>query len=247
MAPRIDQPHHQLDAFGACFAHVIHVRHAGAAARARRSDDPGTRCPIRLLIKPARGPCSWWLMPPVPQICTFKARRTAPRPCEWRVPELETAPAGRHRVLHDIDRERNDRTRPRVGLAAHQRQRHRQAMIDIHSVDDGEIEIVLDHRLRDVRRQLRMPFHDRHRPRPPAFIGGCELRRAADGEGRNEIEAESRRVIVVDQEDDVGRVLRDPRFRRLVAGEQRLPVVSPVLPRSSARRWPARARCKRWQ
>ena len=23
------------------------------------------------LISPARGPCSWWLMPPVPQICTF--------------------------------------------------------------------------------------------------------------------------------------------------------------------------------
>ena len=23
------------------------------------------------LMNPARGPCSWWLMPPVPQICTF--------------------------------------------------------------------------------------------------------------------------------------------------------------------------------
>jgi hypothetical protein len=98
-------------------------------------------------------------------------------------------------------------------------------VIHIHAIDDGEIEIILDHRMRNVRRQLRMPFHDRHRPRPPTFIGGFVLRRTADREGRNEIEVESGRVIVVNQEDDVGCVSRKPRFGGLVAGEHGLPVV----------------------
>ena len=39
---------------------------AGSAIRRSRK-----RLSHSLLIRPARGPCSWWLMPPVPQICTL--------------------------------------------------------------------------------------------------------------------------------------------------------------------------------
>ncbi len=163
-----------------------------------------------------------------------------------RLAELVAAIARRRRVLHDVDRERNHLARPRLRLAEHQRQRHGEAVIDVHPIDDREVEIGLDHRLRDVLGELRMPLDDRHRPRAPAFVGRLELLRAADRERRNDVEAERRRVIVVDEEDDVGRVLRHPALRELVALEQRRPVRLGRLAQVDApRRSPARARTRR--
>jgi hypothetical protein len=55
-------------------------------------------------------------------------------------------------------------------LTEHQRQRHGQTVIDVHPVDDREIEILLDHGLRDVRRKLRAALDGRHGARPPALV-----------------------------------------------------------------------------
>ena len=92
-------------------------------------------------------------MPPVPQICTFRFVVERLDGAADRLAELIAAIARRRRVLHDVHRERNHAARPRLRLPEHQRQRHGQAVVDVHPVDDGEIEVVLDHRLRDVRRR----------------------------------------------------------------------------------------------
>ena len=76
-------------------------------------------------------------------------------------------------------------------------------MVHVHPVDDREVEIVLDHRLRDMCGKLRMTMDDRHRSGAPAFVGRLELGRAADRERGNHVQAEGRRMIVVDEKDDV--------------------------------------------
>ena len=73
-----------------------------------------------------------------------------------RLAEHEAAVAGRRRIHHDVDRERNDLERPfvvRAFLAAQQIERNGQAVIDFHLVADGEVEFVEDDRLGDVRRR----------------------------------------------------------------------------------------------
>ena len=77
-------------------------------------------------------------------------------------------------------------------------------MIDLHLVDDGEVELVEDDRLRDMRGELGMPLHHRHRPRAPAFVGGRKFRRAAERESRDHLDRECGGVVVVDHDGDVG-------------------------------------------
>ena len=141
-----------------------------------------------------------------------------------RAAEIEAALAGRRRVLHDIHGERNDRAGPFGRRAEREVERHRQAMIDFHLVDDGEVEPVEDGRRRDVRGKLRMALHHRHRARAPAFVGGRKLRRAAEREGRDQLDRERRGVIVVDRDHDVGLDLGHPLLGLLEAGEDALPV-----------------------
>ena len=69
-----------------------------------------------------------------------------------------------------------------------------------------------------------MALHDRHRPRPPAFVGGREFRRAAEREGRDQVDRERRGVVVVDHDGDVGLQLPHPLLRFLEAREHPLPV-----------------------
>src|SRR3954464_630534 len=69
-----------------------------------------------------------------------------------------------------------------------------------------------------------MPLHDWNWSWTPAFIGRRIGLSAADRERGNHVEAERRRVVVVDQENDIGRVLRQPGLRRLIAREDRLPI-----------------------
>jgi len=69
------------------------------------------------------------------------------------------------------------RNGPGRGLSAHQRQRHGEAVVDVHPVDDGEVEVVLDQRLREVRGEFRMPLDRRHRPRSPALRRRARTRR----------------------------------------------------------------------
>jgi len=218
-----DQPHHQLDALRAGFAHVLDVRHLREARRIGDEtveegivpfavDEAGAR-PLQLVAHAAGAPD-----------LDLEGRVVGFDRLADGAPQIEAAPARRHRVLHDVHREGNHRARPRRGLPAHQRQRHGEAVVDVHPVHDGEVEVVHDHRLGDVGGQLRMALHRRHRARAPAFVGGPEFRRAADGEGRDDLQAEGRGVVVVDQEDDVGRVVLHPLLRKLEAGEHFLPV-----------------------
>ena len=115
-------------------------------------------------------------------------------------------------------------------LPAHQTQGHGQAMVDIHLVDDGQVEIVLDHRLRDMRRQFGMTDHGGHWPRTPAFVGRRVTGSGADRKGRDHVQTESCCMVVVDQEDHVGSVVGHPLLGDLVAFEQRLPVSLVVFP-----------------
>ena len=141
-----------------------------------------------------------------------------------RLAELVAAIAGGRRVLHDVDRERNDPAGPRGGLPEHQRQRHRQAVVDVHLVDDRQVKIALDHRLRDVGRELGMSLDDRHRSRPPALVGGRKALGAADCERRDDIEAERRCVVVVDQQHYIGPAGGDPALGEIKSLEHLGPV-----------------------
>ena len=131
---------------------------------------------------------------------------------------------GRRRIEHHVDRERDHRARPFLRRAEQQIHRHREPVVDLHLVADGEVELVEDHRLRDVRGELGMALHHRHRARAPALVGGREFGRAAEREGRHDLDRERRRVVVVDDDGDVGLRLLHPFLRFLEAREHPLPV-----------------------
>src|SRR5439155_19165257 len=63
-----------------------------------------------------------------------------------------------------------------------------------------------------------------HRSRSPTLVGHLELRGRADREGGDDLEAECRRVVVVDEEDDVRLVVLQPLAREVVTREDLLPV-----------------------
>src|SRR5215475_1887423 len=97
-------------------------------------------------------------------------------------------------------------------------------MVEVHLVDDGEIEIVLDHRLRDMSSELGMPDHLRYRARSPALVGRLEFGGRSDREGRDEIQAEGGGVIVEHQKDHVGLLFLLPLLGEVIALEHRLPI-----------------------
>jgi hypothetical protein len=65
---------------------------------------------------------------------------------------------------------------------------HREAVIDLHLVADRQVELVEDHRLRDVRRQFGVPLHHRHRARTPTFIRRRKFLRTSQRKGRNDLD-----------------------------------------------------------
>ena len=79
-------------------------------------------------------------------------------------------------------------------------------------------------RLRDVRGELGMALHHRHRARAPAFVGDRKFRRGAEREGRDHLDRERRGVVVVDHDADVRLDLGDPLLGALEAAEHPLPV-----------------------
>ncbi len=100
----------------------------------------------------------------------------------------------------------------------------REAVIDLHLVDDGEVELVQNDRLGDMRRELGMALHHRYRTRPPAFVRGRKLGGAAEREGRNDLDREGGGMVVVDHDGDVGLGLRHPLLRSLESGKDPLPI-----------------------
>ncbi len=223
-----DQPHHQLDAFAAGLAHIVDVRHGRLALGVGDQpieerivelavDQPGARS-LQLMAHAAGAPDLHL------EVIVVALDRLADG-----LAQVQATPARRHRVLHHVHRERDHRTGPGLRLAAHQRQWHRQAVVHIHLVDDGEVEVLLDHRLGDVGRQFGMADHPGHGPGSPAFVRRIEGRRRADGEGRDHVEAERGGVVVVDQEDHVRTVVLHPLLRKFIALEHPLPIGFPAL------------------
>jgi hypothetical protein len=109
-------------------------------------------------------------------------------------------------------------------LTEDQAERHRQAVIDVHLVDDGHVEFVEDAALRDVPGEIGVALDHRHRARPPAFIGRPELLGASDREGRDDAHVECRGVVVINQYDDVGLLLLLESLHPIIAIEHGLPV-----------------------
>ena len=219
-----DQPHHELDAFRSRLADIFDVRHLREALGV--VDQPVEEVVIPLLVDEA-GARSLKLMAHAAgapdmdvDILGVAHDRSADR-----LPKRETTRPGRHGVLHDVDRERNDLARPFLDLAKHAAQRHGEAVVDVDLVDHGEVEILLDHLRGDMGRKLRIADDLRHRARAVAFVGGIEFRPGHDRESGDHLEAEGGGVIVINDEDHVGLVGLHPLLVEVVAGENRLPVI----------------------
>ena len=146
------------------------------------------------------------------------------RPAE-RLAQHVAAMPGRRRIHDDVDGQRDHRARPCVlRLPEQQVHRHGQSVIDLHLVDDGEVELVENDGLRDVRGERGMALDHRHRARAPALVGGRKLRRAAEREGRDHLHREGGGVVVVDHDRDVRLGLRHPFLGFLEAREHPLPI-----------------------
>ena len=142
-----------------------------------------------------------------------------------RLAQRPAAVARRHRVGHHVHGQRHHLARPLVGRAEHHRQRHGQAVIDIHLVDDGHVEFVENQALRDVPGQVRVALHVRHGARTPALVGALVAFAAADREGRDDVGIEGGGVVVVDQDHHVGLLRFLPLLRPVIAGEDRAEVI----------------------
>ena len=110
-----------------------------------------------------------------------------------RLAQAEAAVARWRRIGHHVDRQRDDLARPCIRLAEHHRERHGAAVIDVHLVHDGHVEIIEDQALGDVPGQIGVADHIGHRARTPALVGGLEALRAADREGRDDVHVEGAR------------------------------------------------------
>jgi hypothetical protein len=218
-----DEPHDEFDPLAPRFAQIVDVRHVpqsswvgGELVEEGRVpllvDQPGAR-PLELVAHPARSPDL--------HVEILGVARHRPRD---RLAEQPAAVARRRRIGDDIDRDRHDLDRPRIDLPEHQRHRHGQPVIDRHRVDDRHVEFVEDAALRDVPGEIGVPLHFRHRARPPALVGDREAVGAADREGRDEGHVERRGVVVIDQDHDIGFGVALIGARKLVAGEDRLPI-----------------------
>ena len=119
-----DQPHHQLDTFAACFAHIVDMRDGGGSGRVVNQfvqkgvvkflvDESGARA--LQLVAHAAGPPDVHV-----QVFVVTFNRLADG-----LTELVAALTAGHRVLHHVDGKRNHRAGPFEimpgRVAAHQR------------------------------------------------------------------------------------------------------------------------------
>ncbi len=141
-----------------------------------------------------------------------------------RLTEREAASAGGWRVLHDVDRQRDDWARPLVDLAEHDRERHGEAVVDLHRVDERHVELIEDQRLRQVPRQVGVAGDGWHRPRSEALVGDAEHGGHAEREGGDDLQRERAGVVVVDDDARVGVELGDPLTCRSELRDVRRPV-----------------------
>ena len=95
-------------------------------------------------------------------------------------------------------------------------------MIEVAALEVGEVELVGDHRLRDVLGEAGVAPDRRDVARPAALVRRAEL--FADAEREMRIVLEERgHVVVVDIDQHVGLLVAEPLLDRLIAFENRLP------------------------
>ena len=161
-----DQPHHEFDALRAGLADVVDVRLLGEFGRRRDQfveeglvevavDQTGARA-LQLVAHPAGAPDL--------HVEVVVVRLDG---APDRLAQVEAALSRRDRIVDDVDRDRDHPARPRRRLAAQQRQRDGQAVIDGEAVDDREVEVLLDDRVGDVRRQFGVTHDVGHRAWSP--------------------------------------------------------------------------------
>ena len=218
-----NKPHDQLDAFGARFTHVFDVRNFREPDRVVDEAveeavvpflvDEASARPLQLVAHAAGAPDL--------HIQVFVE---AFHGLANGATQRQAASARWHGIQHHVHGHRNDLHWPGFGLAEHDRQRHGETVVHVHLVDDGEVEVLLDDRVCNMRSEGGMAFHYGHRTRTPAFIGRLEAGGATNGKRGNDVEAESGGVVVVDQNDHVRLLLGYPFLALGIAGEDLLPV-----------------------
>ena len=221
-----DQPHDQLDALRARFAQILDMRHLAQGLGVL--DQLLDEVEVELLVdQPGAGALELVAHAAGAPDLHVDVFREALDSRLDAFAEAEAAVARRRRVGDHVDRERDDLARPGLRFAVDHAQRHGAAVVDVHLVHDGHVELVEDQALGDVPGEVRMADHVGHRARAPAFVGRLEHFRAADRESRDDVHVEGRCMVVIDQDHDVGRVARflHPFADRRVAVEHRRPVI----------------------
>ena len=127
-------------------------------------------------------------------------------------------------MLHRVHGNRHAAHRPGHSVGPQQRHGHGEAMVDLHFLAGGQVELVGHQRFDQVPGELRVAGERRHRLQSPALVGVGVLRRGADREGRHLVEEEIQAMIVVDHDGDIGPHPLEPGAHRRVAVEKRLPV-----------------------
>src|SRR5665647_728013 len=157
--PAGDEPVDQLDSFGAGLVDIIQVRPRGQAHRIRYEQVEVGIVPLR--VDQARAGTLQLVAHATRPPDLHVQRFTVPlvEGAADGLAELVAAASGRDGVLHHVHGQRDHPARPRLDVAEQQRQGHGQAVVDDHLVDEREVEVVHDHRLRDVGRQLGEALH----------------------------------------------------------------------------------------
>jgi hypothetical protein len=90
-------------------------------------------------------------------------------------------------------------------------------MVNVHFVDNGQIKVLLNDRLSNVRGQIGMSFDHGHRAGTPPFIGGLKQSGRANGKCWNDVQTESCGMVVVDQKNNVWFVVLHPLLAKFIA------------------------------
>ena len=223
-----DQPHHHLDALRSGFAQIFDMRDMadGIIVRLQQVEkavvpfgiDQARARTLKLVAHPAGAP----------DLHVEVLRKAFDRARD-RLAQCPAALARWRRIGDDIDRERDDRGRPGLAFAEHHAQRHGQAVVDIHLVDDRHVEFVEDQALCNMPGEIGMADDIGHLARTPAFVRRRIALAAADREGRDELHVEGGCMVVIDQDHNIRLFLLLPFAGPVVPGEDRAEIIVALL------------------
>jgi len=169
-----DQPHHHFYAFRSRLAQVFDMRNAhigfGVARQIVKKScveflvDEACARPLQLMRQPAR-----------PEDHDAQIALEGFDGLSDRLAEHETAMPRRHRIHHHIHAERDDGAGPFLGLPEHEGEGNGQAVIDLHLVHDGDVELVEDEGLHEMRREFRVTLDGGDGARTPTLVRDGEF------------------------------------------------------------------------